>query len=246
MTFSFPDDIAATVNKQKEKSKFLGMLVREWETKQATTPAATMSPQEVEIREALKKRKRLLQLYGEKITNIEWVIRKGEAPEGTMITVKDWHSYMRERGVEDENGYFETYAKYEGESVSDLWELWRDVQEKVREEEKVSRERSLLEEITSGMTRQDIIDKIDVYLESKKQEKTAHIMKEINKIDTKKDADAFDYKEKGELIKDVNRMENVKEVSVTLKELQKVYGLPYMTIYNKILPILRVEGYKII
>ena len=32
---------------------------------------------------------------------------------------------------------------------------------------------------------------------------------------------------------------------ITMKELQEIFGLPYMTIYNKILPLLRAEGWEI-
>jgi len=56
-------------------------------------------------------------------------------------------------------------------------------------------------------------------------------------------------KEKKELAGELRTLtkENAKErTTLTIKELTQLFSLPYMSVYNKILPILRSEGYKII
>jgi hypothetical protein len=82
------------------------------------------------------------------------------------------------------------------------------------QEEGVAAPEQPREEVVGGLTRQEILEKVD----------------EVAEVETLTSA----------LIR-----EPLKIKKTTMQQLQEVLGLPYQVIYNKILPLLRAEGYQI-
>jgi len=230
LTISFPEDLAKELRKQKDFSALLASLFRaHLEKEQATPSTPTMSAEEIKIREALKDRERLVELYGDKIWDIEHAIRHGE----------EWSR------VEDKNGYFEIYEKHMGQhSEEKLYDLWHDVQDKVNAEKEKEHETRLKREVAPGMTLQNAIDKIDAYRQQKYDRKVQKLTEEAKAVKETPDALAgMQRKRINEEIKELT--ERFKKKEASYNDIMNALGLSYQEVYNKVAAALRVEGYKV-
>jgi len=246
LTISLPDELIKKLKEKPNYSGYIASLVRaDFEKEMATPPPPSMSPEEAEIRQALKERDRLRKIYGLKVGDVEYIIRKGgEEVAGKWVPIPNWHLYMEQKGIEDKRGYFKTYAKYNGEhAASEMWELWSDIADKVREEEEKEHELRLKQEVVDGMTLQETMDKLEAYLKRQLDKKVAKIKDEKEKIVVE---DALGIMMKTERQKEINRLEERFEAKeVSMKVIVDALGLPYMEVYNKVAPALRREGYSI-
>jgi len=190
LTISIPNDVAQYL-KSKKQSEYITELVRADMQRQAVpVQTTTMTAEEVEIREALKLRDALLK-RNPYIANWEdYILNK----TGNPLT---WESL-----TDDQKRYVEVFQKYNQDTSSDLYYLWRNVRRQVEEEKEHQRELWLKEELTSGLTRGEILQIIE------------------------------EYKTPG-----INRL--------SISEVVEALGLPYHQVYNKVLPMLRHEGYEI-
>lgn len=248
LTISLPEDLIKYLRKRKGYSGLIASLVRAHREKEVTEKPAIMTPEEAEIREALKERERLVELYGKDVVyDVEHVINKLEAYDdrGNMIIVENWHAYMEEKGVEDKRGYFKTFEKYRGYK-SQIGRLWSDVKEKIEHEQETLRELELQREIALGMTLQDILDKLETYLERQFNEKINRYKTEIETL-RERATDASSYMEIGQINKKIDGLkERFEKREVTMRQVVDALGLPYMVVYNKVAPMLIREGYKIV
>ena len=249
ITLSMPNDLIKELRKRKGYSGYVASLIRADMEKQATAKPATMTPEEAEIRQALKERKRLVEFYGkDKIYNMEHAISKGEdLIDGKFVVIEDWRAYMEEKGVKDERGYFKTFEKYRGlKSPPELSDQWSDLKEKVGREQDKLRELDLQREMAMGMTKQEILDKLEAYLERQFDEKVEKYRAEAETLRLKaEDASAFmviaQINKKIDLLK-----ERFEKREVTMRQVVDALGLPYMVVYNKVAPMIIREGYKIV
>ena len=249
LTISLPDDIAKYVKEQKNYSGYIARLIQQDKEKELTAPKPTpASSEELEIRQALKERNRLIQIYGvETISDLEHVINDGgiEDEKGKWQTVKDWAVFMEEKGIIDEKGYFKTYAKYQTRS-EDI-RLWIDLKFQIADENEREHKARLKQEI-GGLTLQEIIDRLDAYLKLRFDKKRKELKTEIAEIDGVPDRD-LDYNDRikrDEIHHQIGALQKkLESKEVSMKDLTNALGLPYMEIYNRVAPALRREGYKV-
>jgi len=234
LTISFPEDLAKELRKQKDFSGLLASLYRAHIEKERATPSTpTMSAEEVKIREALKERERLVELYGDKIWDNEHAIRHGE----------EWSL----EGVEDKNGYFEIYEKHMGQhSEEKLYDLWHNVQDKVNTEKEKEHETRLTREVAPGMTLQDAIDKIDAYRRQKLEGKVQKLTEEAAAINMDSEFGALPYMQKTRINEQIKELtERFKKKEASYNDIMNALGLSYQEVYNKVAAALRLEGYKV-
>jgi len=232
LTVSFPEDLAKELRKQKDFSALLASLYRaHLEKEQATPSTPTMSAEEIKIREALKDRERLVELYGDKIWDVEHAVRHGE----------EWNL----EGVEDKNGYFEIYDKYMGQhSEETLYDLWHDIADKFNAEKAKEHEARLKREVAPGMTLQNAIDKIDAYRQQKYDRKVQKLTEEAKAV--KETPDALAYMQRKRISEQINGLtERFKKKEASYNDIMNALGLSYQEVYNKVAAALRVEGYKV-
>jgi len=251
LTVSFPEDLAKELRKQKDFSALLASLYRAYlEKEQATPSTPTMSDEEVKIRSALKDRERLVELYGDKIDDVEYVIRKGVEwrAVGDNVEVKDWGVYMTKKGIEDKNGYFGIYEKYVGQhSEETLYDLWTDVAGKFNAEKAKEHEARLKREVAPGMTLQNAIDKIDAYRQRECDRKVQKLTDEAKAINMDSEFGALPFIQRKQIDDQINVLtERFKKKEASYNDIMNALGLPYQEIYNKVAAALRLEGYKIV
>lgn len=99
------------------------------------------------------------------------------------------------------------------------------------------------QEVVSGLTEEEILQRVKNHIES-----------EFSRLDEELKAKKEEARNKG----DYSRATQYAHIrlnklwggdflhEVTIAEIQAALGLPYMTIYNKILPIFRKAGYKVV
>lgn len=193
-----------------------------------------MSAEEVKIREALKDRERLIELYGDKIWDVEHAIRHGE----------EWSP----EGIEDKNGYFGIYEKHMGQhSKETLYDLWHAVQDKVNGEKEKEHEARLKHEVAPSMTLQDAIDKIDVYRRQEYDRKIQKLTDEAKAINMDSEFGALPFIQRKQIDDQINVLtERFKKKEASYNDIMNALGLPYQEIYNKVAAALRLEGYKIV
>jgi len=233
LTISFPEDLAKELRKQKDFSALLASLYRaHLEKEQATPSTPTMSAEEIKIREALKDRERLVELYGDKIWDAEHAIRHGE----------EWSR------VEDKNEYFGIYEKHMGQhSEEKLYDLWHDVQDKVNAEKEKEHETRLKREVAPGMTLQNAIDKIDAYRQREYDRKVQKLTDEAKAINMDSEFGALPFIQRKQIDDQINVLtERFKKKEASYNDIMNALGLPYQEIYNKVAAALRLEGYKIV
>lgn len=244
LTISIPDDLKKKVTAKKGYSAYIASLIAAALEKEQSTPQAVMSPEEREIRNALKERQRLMSLYGDKVYDVEYVIRKGH--DGN-VEVENWHDYRVAKGVEDPNGYFETYEKYQGRSAEEmLIDLWRDVHAKFRGVEEKEHEAALNSEVANGMTLQEALNKLNSYLKRRLDEKVKKLIDEANSI---KDLGfgALSVMEKKEINENIDFLtKRFEDKIIIYADIMNALGLSYADAYQKVAPALRREGYTII
>lgn len=143
-TFSFPVDVDQHLDKKENMSSYLAELVRaDMQKEAAAATTITMTPEEIEIREALKERENAVKDEGEdKVDELENAIMNGR----TTSIPDTWEHY------------FTVFKKYHYPSDNELYYVWRGVARKVREEKERQRELYLKEELTGGMTRGEVLD----------------------------------------------------------------------------------------
>jgi len=250
LTISFPEDLAKELRKEKNFSELLASLYRAYKEQTTTPSTPTMSGEEVEIREALKDRERLAELYGDKIDDVEYVIRKGAEwrAVGDNVAVKDWGVYRAEKDVEDKNGYFEIYEKYMGQhSEERLYDLWHDVQDKVKAEKEKDHEARLKREVAPGMTLQNAIDKVDAYRQHEYDRKVQKLTEEAKAINMDSEFGALPIMQRRQINEQIKELtERFKKKEASYNDIMNALGLPYQEVYNKIAAALRLEGYKIV
>jgi len=244
LTFSIPDDLKKKITTEKGYSNIISSLIKGYYEKKDATPQPVMSPEEREIRNALKERQRLTALYGDdKVYDVEYVIRKGH--DGN-VEVENWHDYRVAKGVEDLNGYFEIYEKYTGQhSKDDLYNLWHDVEAKFRETEEKEHETALNNEVANGMTLQEALDKLNVYVKRRQEEKVKKLIDEANSI---KDLGfgALTGMKKREIQEEINVLtKRFEDKKIFYADIINALGLSYADAYQKVAPALRREGYTI-
>lgn len=99
-------------------------------------------------------------------------------------------------------------------------------------------------EVVSGMTEEEILKRMKDYLQSEFSRKEQELKAEIEEARKQKDyAHSTSLREIW-----LNKLWGSRTFfeEITIAEIQAALGLPYMTIYNKILPVLRRAGYKIV
>lgn len=195
----------------------------------------------------MEERERLLTIYGNNVYDVEYAIRKGFDPDRDMIEVEDWREYVEAKGINDRFGYFPIYAKYCGELVPEKrYGLWLDIKERFEKEMEEQRTKDLEREVTGGLTKREILDKVEIYRRRKYEEKMEHYKQERAKV-LAEAKDASDYMRAEEISNIIFKLkEEFEAKGVTIKDVLGALGLPYMVVYNKILAILRREGYKIV
>lgn len=244
LTFSLPDDLKKKITAEKGYSSIIASLIKDYYEKKDATPQPVISPEEVEIVQALKERERLVASYGDdKIYDVEYVIRKGH--DGN-VEVKNWHDYRVAKDVEDVNGYFEIYEKYQGQHAQEtLIDLWHDVQAKFREDQEKKHEAALNSEVANGMTLQEALSKLNVYLKRRLDEKVKKLIDEANSV---KDHGfgALQYMEKSQIQDTIDFLtKRFEEKTIFYADIMNALGLSYADAYQKVAPALRREGYTI-
>ena len=99
------------------------------------------------------------------------------------------------------------------------------------------------QEVASGMTKEEILQRVKEHIKSK-----------FERLDEELKAKRDEARKKGDYSRAtqyahirLNKLWGSNFLSeVTMAEIQEALGLPYMTIYNKILPIFRKAGYKVV
>jgi hypothetical protein len=249
LTISLSEELIKYLREKKNYSGYLASLIRSDMQQQAGAQETNIvSSEEAEIRQALKERDRLLDIYGDRVYDVEDVIRKGEEwVDGTgYVTIKDWRSYMEQKGIADERGYFDVYAKYCGEQSTDRGEteeFWSNIKKKFKDEKEKEHELRLKQEVALGMTLQEAIDKLDAYLKREFDKKVEQLKIEAEKIPFEDAYSTIERKQANERIERLTAKFEAKEVS--MKEIVAALSLPYMVVYNKAAPLLRREGYRI-
>ena len=247
LTISLPDQVKEWVRKKENYSAFIASLLKSEMEKEQQVETPVVTEEEKEIRKALEERERLLALYGNDVYDVEYAIRKGFDPDKEMVQVEDWRKYMEAKGVNDRYGYFPAYAKYCGElTPSKHYDLWMDIKERFEAEMEEQRMKDLEKEVTGGFTKREILDKVAVYRKRQFEQKMKRYEQERAKILSKAE-DASGYVIVEEINKIMTKLKREYDAKgVALKDVLDALGLPYMVVYNKVLAILRREGYKII
>jgi hypothetical protein len=253
LTISLSPSVKEYVRKQKGKHKdgysgyIESLILQDMQQQAGAQETKAVSAEEVEVRQALKERERLMEIYGSRVYDVEDVIRKGEEwVDGTgYVTIKDWRSYMEQKGIADERGYFDVYAKYCGEQSTDRGEteeFWSNIKKKFKDEKEKEHELRLKQEVALGMTLQEALDKLDAYLKLALDKKVEELIVEGEKIPIE---DAYSTVERTRINERIERLRakfEAKEVSI--KDVEAALGLPYNVIYYKVVALLRREGYK--
>jgi hypothetical protein len=105
------------------------------------------------------------------------------------------------------------------------------------------------EEVVKGLKREDVLKKVEEYVLKQFQAKTDDI--DAKKAKARKDEDYGRLAAYNKMLynKENGLYEGGQErwfKEITIKEVEAALGLPYQTIYNKILPILLNEGYQVV
>jgi len=234
MTISLPDELKEKLKKEENYSGLIAKLVRKhYAEKEGKEEVSAVSPQELEIRKSVKALKRLPREKQKQLLDVMWVIRKGHDDQYRPVT--DYHIFMQEKGITDEKGIIEVYARDP--------ELWWDIKHKISEEEEQEHEKRLNTELASNLTLQDVIDTLEQIIEERRNKKLAELREEYDKVSKISGG--------GEILWQLEKIQakidalTTKKI-ITFQELKTVCPLPDSVIYHKVAPLLRAEGFTIV
>jgi len=238
LTISMSHELKEKVTAKKNYSGYIVEAINEKLEREESIAVSTTNTEEVEIRNALKERDKLIESYGNKIFDVERVIRRGE--DYDHIPIEDWRAYMKEHGVVDRNGYFEIYERYQDQSI------WHDVSLQVTQDKDREHEAWLKHEVAVGITVEEAIKKVEAYrrqeLDKKIQEKKAE--KDAIKDDK---SGAGPYMRRAQIEESIWELnKRFKEKTISYTDIMNALGVKYTEAYNNGAPALRREGYKII
>jgi hypothetical protein len=112
----------------------------------------------------------------------------------------------------------------------------------------VKPEEQLEKIVTGGMTKREILESVEAYRKQKLEERREVWIEQHEEATQKLD------RKNMESIKELERVDEsygeyrqkFEEKEITIKDVLNATGLPYMAVYNKVLALLRKEGYKIV